>query len=101
MGFHGRKWFVVEDEHRPNKVLIFHIAAGQSDARPIRGKIADKPYSDIHALWVVTHMGTVGHHFTWIGRDARMREYRVIDKREEENEIVITCYVENGDKGTG
>jgi hypothetical protein len=75
----------------PDKLLIFHLSGGPIGPRSIQGNVVDDPKSAAHALWVSTRMGTVGRQFDWRDDQLRPHCYKVIDKREETDAIIVTC----------
>jgi hypothetical protein len=76
---------------RPNKVLVFHLRGGPRGPYSVRGNITEDPSSAAHGLWALTRMGTVGRHFNWYDEDGKALGYKVIDKIEESDSIIVTC----------
>jgi hypothetical protein len=76
---------------RPNKLLVFQLRGGPRGFRLIQGNISDDPDSAAHALWALTQMGTVGRQFNWCDKDGDPHNYKVVDKSQDTEAIIVTC----------
>jgi len=74
------------------KTLIFHLRGGSHGPHQVRSDHAAETTS-ADRLWTMTMNGVVGRRFDWYEPDGTQRRYQVIDRKEANNEIIVTCEV--------
>jgi hypothetical protein len=82
-----------------NKSLVFHFHGGPDSGTSLR---LDRPHPADGAaclLWASTRMGTVGQRFNWF-TDGQRHRYKVTDKKETPDTIIVVCEHVEGDETT-
>ena len=75
----------------PDKELVFLFQGGPEDRRSMRFDPPHSTSTDAQVLWAATRMGTIGQQFDWLAADKQSRRYKVVNKMEEPDVIIVLC----------